>query len=164
MTRTEKSRIVTGVVASLLLLAVFVSSSPAPEPPGPPPPPPPLNPGTGTPGYWKNHPEAWPVCEIAIGGVAYKKDEAISYMWCPVKGDKTITMFKALVAAKLNVCIGNDPRCIARAIVMADCWTRRFGPVGSEVKANSQAWKIGEPLYQRLDTYNNGQLCAPPRD
>ncbi len=25
------------------------------------------NPGTGTPGYWKNHPEAWPVDYIKIG-------------------------------------------------------------------------------------------------
>jgi hypothetical protein len=36
MTKTRKSRIAAGVVASLLLLAVFVSSSPAPIPPLPP--------------------------------------------------------------------------------------------------------------------------------
>jgi len=30
-------------------------------------------PGTGTPGYWKNHPEAWPVEEITIGGVTIQR-------------------------------------------------------------------------------------------
>ena len=60
-------------------------------------------PGTGTPGYWKNHPEAWPVDEITIGGVTYTKVEAIAIMNTPEKGDKTYTMFSALVAATLNV-------------------------------------------------------------
>ena len=30
-------------------------------------------PGTGTPGYWKNHPEAWPTGSITVGGVTYMK-------------------------------------------------------------------------------------------
>ena len=33
-------------------------------------------PGTGTPGFWKNHPEAWPVSTITVGGVEYTLDEA----------------------------------------------------------------------------------------
>jgi hypothetical protein len=32
------------------------------------------------------------------------------------------------------------------------------------VKASSKAWKLGEPLKNRLDRYNNGMLCAPARD
>ena len=32
------------------------------------------NPGTGTPGFWKNHPEAWPVSSVTVGGVTYTKD------------------------------------------------------------------------------------------
>ena len=66
-----------------------------------------------SPGYWKNHPEAWPVNTITIGGVTYTKEEAICYMKMPVKGDKTITMFKALVSAKLNEANGcTVPDCI----------------------------------------------------
>jgi hypothetical protein len=34
-------------------------------------------PGTGTPGYWKNHPEAWPVQTVTVGGVSYTKAQAI---------------------------------------------------------------------------------------
>ncbi|HSF83258.1 MAG TPA: SdrD B-like domain-containing protein [Anaerolineales bacterium] len=122
-----------------------------------------IGPGTGTPGYWKNHPEAWPVEQITIGSVIYTKSQAIWWMEQP-DGDKTITLFRALVAAKLNVLIGNDASCIATTIAAADAWFAAYGPVGSSVHASSDAWSNGEPLYDLLDLYNNGGLCAPPRD
>jgi hypothetical protein len=125
---------------------------------------PPDGPGTGTPGYWMNHPEAWPVEEITIGGIAYSREDAIGYMLAPVEGDKTFTMFPALVAAKLNVLIGNDDSCIADFITNADAWMATYGPVGSGIAASSEAWEMGEPLYEQLDLYNNGDLCAPSRD
>ena len=37
------------------------------------------NPGTGTPGYWKNHPEAWPVETDHGWRVTYTKEEAIAH-------------------------------------------------------------------------------------
>lgn len=128
-----------------------------------PPPPPPSGPGTGTPGYWKNHPEAWPVDSITIGGVTYSKADALYWMDQP-DGDKSVTLFRALVSAKLNVLIGNDDSCVADTIVAADDWLAAYGPVGSGVKAKSAAWKQGEPLSLTLDNYNNGLLCAPHRD
>jgi hypothetical protein len=122
-------------------------------------------PGTGTPGYWKNHPEAWPVGDITIGGVDYTKGEAIENMQTPEKGDKTYTIFRALVSAKLNVLIGNDDSCIADTISEADAWMAFYGPVGSGIRANRYAWKVGEPLYEEMDDYNNGKLpCAFSRD
>jgi len=120
-------------------------------------------PGTGTPGYWKNHPEAWPVESIVIGGTSYTQADALEIMGMP-DGDKTITIFRALVAAKLNVLIGNDASCIASTISSADAWMSQYGPAGSRVKAKSLAWKLGEPLYWELDAYNNGDRCAPARD
>jgi hypothetical protein len=120
-------------------------------------------PGTGTPGYWKNHPEAWPVDGITIGGVFYTKAEAIDLMESPTKRDKTYNMFEQLVAAKLNVLIGNEDSCIADTIVAADAWMA-VHPVGSWVLARSLAWREGEPLHINLDAYNNGELCAPHRD
>ncbi|MGQ9493250.1 MAG: hypothetical protein ACUVR2_05755 [Anaerolineae bacterium] len=131
-------------------------------PDNPPPPPPP--PGTGTPGYWKNHPEAWPVDTITIGGVTYTKEQAIKIMKTNKAKDKTYTMFNALVCAKLNLILGNESSCIALTVLAADNWMKTYGPVGSGVKASSQAWKQGEPLYLELDKYNNGLLCAPHRD
>jgi hypothetical protein len=119
-------------------------------------------PGTGTPGYWKNHPEAWPVSGITIGGTTYTKAEAIAWLG-KVGKDKTTTMFSSLVPAKLNVLIGNTDSCVATSIASANAWMAAH-PVGSKVAASSPAWAEGEPWHQQLDAYNNGLLCAPHRD
>jgi hypothetical protein len=119
-------------------------------------------PGTGTPGYWKNHPDAWPVASITVGGVSYTKAEAIAWLG-KVSKDKTTTMFSSLVPAMLNVLIGNDGSCVSATITAANAWMATYGPVGSGVAASSAAWTIGEPLHQTLDAYNNGLLCAPHR-
>ncbi len=150
------------------------TNTPVPPTPTPPPPTPTNTPvpptptpradvGTGTPGYWMNHPEAWPVDTITIGGVVYTKDMAIAIMKDPVKRDKTFTLFPALVAAKLNVMMGTNASCISGTIAAADTWMAA-NPVGSGVSGSSNAWKTGEPLYLTLDLYNNGRLCAPSRD
>jgi hypothetical protein len=120
-------------------------------------------PGTGTPGYWKNHPDAWPVDEITVGGVTYTKDEAIAWLK-KVGKDKTTTMFSSLVPAMLNVLILNDSSCVADAIDDANAWMATYGPVGSSVAASSAEWSLGEPIHRHLDNYNNGRLCAPHRD
>jgi len=122
----------------------------------------PTNPGTGTPGYWKNHPEAWPVQSISVGGKTYTKAEAIAWLG-KVGKDKTTTMFSSLVPAKLNVLIDNDPSCVSSTIAAADAWMATYGPVGSNVSASSYAWSVGEPLHKQMDAYNNGLLCAPHR-
>jgi hypothetical protein len=126
--------------------------------------PPVAQPGTGTPGYWKNHPEAWPVQTITIGGVSYTKDQAIVWLSSSVTKDKTLTMFASLVSAKLNVLVGNDSSCVSSTIANADNWMAVSGPVGSGVAASSLAWKLGEPYHRLMDNYNNGMLCAPHRD
>jgi hypothetical protein len=124
--------------------------------------PPVAQPGTGTPGYWKNHPEAWPIDVITLGGVAYSKAQALTMMDTPGK-DKSLTMFSSLISAKLNVLSGNDSSCVASTIEAADSWMTTY-PAGSNVKAASLAWKLGEPLHRLMDNYNNGMLCAPHRD
>lgn len=122
-----------------------------------------VQPGTGTPGYWKNHPDAWPVNGITVGGITYTRDQAISWLE-RVGKDRTITMFSSLVPAMLNVEIGNDDSCVKSTIAAAQNWMSMYGPVGSNVHAASYAWKVGEPLHRLLDNYNNGMLCAPHRD
>jgi hypothetical protein len=122
-------------------------------------------PGTGTPGYWVNHPEAWPVDSITVGGIVYTKAQAIAMMKAPVAGDKRLTMFPALVCAMLNVMIGNDDSCIADTIDAANGWWATYS--GKPVKASSYAWQGGggNALYTLLDAYNNGLLpCAQHRD
>lgn len=125
-------------------------------------PPPPPAPGVGTPGFWKNHPEAWPVSSVTIGGLVFSRSQAIGLLGQPPKGDVTYILARALIAAKLNVAAGNPADCIATTIAAADAWLA-VRPPGSKVSGGSAAWKQGEPLAKRLDDYNNGLLCAPAR-
>jgi hypothetical protein len=116
-------------------------------------------PGVRSQGFWKNHPEAWPVLEIEIGGVTYSVEEAILIMQLPSKGDKSLNMFEQLVAAKLNISAGNESSCIGDMIIATDLWMV-MNP--SPVAAKSAAWrKSGNHLLSELDAYNNGFLCAP---
>jgi hypothetical protein len=120
-------------------------------------------PGTGTPGYWKNHPDAWPVANITVGGVTYTKAAAIAWLG-KVGKDKTTTMFSSLVSAMLNVLlVGNDASCVNSTIALANTWMAAHH-VGTNVAASSDAWTIGEPLHMQMDAYNNGLLCAPHRN
>lgn len=120
-------------------------------------------PGTGSAGYWKNHPEAWPVETITIGCVEYTKDDAIAYMKAPVKGDQTLKIFRALVAAKLNVLVGNDSSCIAATIAAADSWLCEK-QLADRTKHKRKHWRIRTPFFRELNEYNNGNLCSPSRN
>jgi hypothetical protein len=119
------------------------------------------SPGTGTPGYWKNHPEAWPVSSIVVGGQTYTKAQAIAWLG-KVGKDKSTTMFSSLVPAMLNILIGNDGSCVNGTIAAANTWMAAH-PVGSNIAGGSAAWAAGEPLHITMDNYNNGLLCAPHR-
>ena len=130
-------------------------------------------PGTGTPGYWKNHPEAWPTDSltigtasyanglITVGGVTYTKAQAISWLNKTGK-DKTVTMFQSLAAAILSVAAGNDGSCISTAIAQGSSWLKTY-PLGSNVAGGTAAWTVGDPIHNTLDAYDNGLLCAPHR-
>jgi hypothetical protein len=119
-----------------------------------------VSPGTGTPGYWKNHTEVW--TGVTIGGVYYTS-QAASDLMGKVSKDKTISLFAQLVAAKLNVTIGNESGCIDARISEADTWMASH-PVGSGVTASSTAWQQVAAAHRDLDDYNNGRLCAPHRN
>jgi hypothetical protein len=64
---------------------------------------------TFTVGYWKNHPEAWPVfATLALGSVNYTKAQLLSILNAPVKGNGLISLAHQLIAAKLNVYPGTN--------------------------------------------------------
>ena len=124
--------------------------------------------GTGTPGYWKNHPDAWPVNEVCLDGECFSKDEALEIMNMPVMRDKSITMFKAYVAAYLNVMMNDGkgyckvPKCDYYGyptiyLSTAATWLEN-NPVLSGVRARDEAWQYshGELIYFCLDEFNNG--------
>ena len=129
--------------------------------------------GTGTPGYWKNHPDAWPTDGIWIGGTEFTKAQAIAIMDGPVAGNKWITLFKAYVAAFLNVevvdncrpcCYWDKNDC---GINLDSAYGWLVSNQGVRVRANSDEWQYshGEAQYWCLDDYNNGYLPGiPSRD
>src|SRR5678810_970304 len=45
---------------------------------------------TLTQGYWKNHPDAWPVSSLKLGTHTYTKDELIAILKTPVMGNGLI--------------------------------------------------------------------------
>ena len=67
-------------------------------------------------GYWKNHPEAWPVDELMIGCEIYGKEELIGMLKSPSKGDMELILIKQLIPAKLNKAAGADTSSIDQVI------------------------------------------------
>ncbi|HEM46668.1 MAG TPA: hypothetical protein ENO23_06430 [Alphaproteobacteria bacterium] len=103
-----------------------------------------------TPGYWKNHPDAWPVETLEVGGATLTMAEAMAVFNMPVKGDITIILGYHLMAAKLNVAAGSDPS-IQPTIDAADAYLMMY-PIGS--RPNGAAKEEGEMLKDELCYYN----------
>jgi len=114
-----------------------------------------------TPGYWKNHPDAWPVEEISIGGVTRTKTEAIGILKMPPKGgDATVILAHALIAAKLNLAYNEDlygwtpPTPISDAISDADDLLSWAGhAIGTNPRCEHRATMLA--LAEILDDFNN---------
>ncbi len=84
------------------------------------PPPPPDGGCTFTQGFWKNHPEVWPVSSLTLGTVSYTDVQLGEIFDQPVAGNGLISLAHQLIAAKLNIASGADPTAISQAIVDAD--------------------------------------------
>lgn len=134
--------------------------------------------GTGTPGFWKNHLEVWPVANdtVLIGDwnhnwvcdadetcLELTTEEALAALSTPPKGDMTWNLGRPLVAAWLNVSAGNESSCVSATIDLAAGWLQAH-PLGSAVKGSDPAWAEASGWAELLDDYNNGRLCAESRD
>ncbi len=106
-------------------------------------------------GYWKEHPEAWPVDEITIGGATYTKEEALLFLDPPPRGDATYILAVQLLAARLNILNGADPSILEEVIEDADEWLVD-NPLGSKPKNPER--KVGIALAEVLEMYNNGEI------
>jgi len=105
---------------------------------------------TYTPGYWKNHPEDWPVMDLTVGCVDYSQRQLLRIFDKPTRGDMTIKMFHHLVAAKLNVLAGADDY-IMSAIGDGDDFLCMYH-LGS--KPNGDRKKDAEAIKNELAAYN----------
>ncbi len=59
------------------------------------------------PGFWKKHPEAWPVTDLAIAGKMFTQSQLIAEMQTPPKGgNATVIALYQLITAELNEATG----------------------------------------------------------
>ncbi len=120
--------------------------------------PPPPDVCTGTPGYWMNHPGAWPVDELEIGGTTYTKEYLLEvFHWAPKGGNLIIKLAHHLIAAKLNVLRGATYMGIDNAIDAADEFLY-YNPLGSRVPRSENDF-IGE-LKDPLVEFNESMPCG----
>ncbi len=110
---------------------------------------------TLTQGFWKNHPQAWPVDSILLGGVTTTQAQAIAILEALPRGDATYILAHQLIAAKLNVFNGADPSAVEQALDDADSWLGAH-PLGSDPSNPDRAQ--GVALAEILDSYNNGLI------
>ena len=111
-------------------------------------------------GYWKNHPEDWPVDEIEIGNINYTKDEALEILVGANAKDATRMLAAQLIAAKLNRLSGafscfdfcNEKIDIDEVIEEADSFLKSH-PLGSDPRGDERQEALR--IKDLLDAYNN---------
>lgn len=107
-------------------------------------------------GFWKNHPSAWPVTSLDLGGETYTQDELITLLKTPVSGDASLILAKQLIAAKLNVANGSNSSSIASTISDADALLSSVGgrlPLG--IHPSTDVGQNMTAAGEELDEYNN---------
>ncbi|GAA5526957.1 PT domain-containing protein [Herpetosiphon gulosus] len=110
---------------------------------------------TYTQGYWKNHPNAWPVTSLSIGGVVYTQSQLMAIFNTSPRGDATYILAHQLIAAKLNVAQGANGSTVNATIAAADAWLQQH-PLGS--KPSGSASNTGTSYATQLDNFNNGLI------
>ena len=113
-------------------------------------------------GYWKNHPDQWPVNQLLLGNNAYAQEQLLAILHQPVRGNGLVLLAHQLIAAKLNIANGADGNCIEQTLADADALIGDLlvPPVGTGYLAPQDV----SALADTLDSYNEGGLCAPACD
>jgi hypothetical protein len=111
---------------------------------------------TYTQGYWKNHLDAWPVEELALGDRRYAKAELVAIFHRPARGNGLVALAHQLAAAKLNIAQGANPAAIAATL---DAATQLIGlrvvpPVGDGYLAPRET----SALVEMLARFNEGKI------
>ena len=111
---------------------------------------------TYTQGYWRNHPDAWPVTSLTIGTVTYQAAELMAILDNPAQGNGLVILAHQLIAAKLNIANGADPSAVQQTVTDADAIiaTLVIPPIGNGYLPSGQTGNLIETLTQ----YNEGTI------
>ncbi len=124
--------------------------------------PPPPSGCTLTQGYWKTHPEAWPVTALMLGTVSYTQAELLQILDQPVQGNGLVSLAHQLIATKLNSLNGASvPTSVANAMTDAD--TLIDGLVVPPIGSGSLPPADTSGITSTLDGYNNGLAEGGPQ-
>ena len=111
---------------------------------------------TYTQGFWKNHPEAWPVTSLVLGSVSYTQAQLLQILGESVAGNGLVSLAHQLIAAKLNIAYGADPTAASAAIASADALIGSL--VAPPISSGDLPPSEVSTLTQTLDDYNNGVI------
>jgi hypothetical protein len=107
-------------------------------------------------GYWRNHPNAWPVTSLTLGTVTYQAAELMAILDNPARGNGLVILTHQLIAAKLNIANGADPSAVQQAITDGDNMIGALvvPPIGNGYLAPGQTGDLTETLTE----YNEGTI------
>ncbi|MCZ6690405.1 MAG: SBBP repeat-containing protein [Planctomycetota bacterium] len=110
-------------------------------------------------GYWKNHPDLWPVTTLDLGFEACDQASCLVVLGTPTRGDASVILMKQLIAAKLNVANGSDLAVILPCLADADALLAGFaGMPPYDVAPSTATGQSMVDVAGILDDYNNGLL------
>jgi cysteine-rich repeat protein len=111
------------------------------------------------PAYWKNHPAAWSLASITIGGVDYTKLQLLAILEQPVRDNGLVALAHQLIAARLNIANRTDDGPIAGRLDVSDATIadRVVPPVGN----GSLSPAAVSELVHALDAFNTTGECEP---
>jgi hypothetical protein len=107
-------------------------------------------------GYWRNHPNAWPVTSLILGTVTYQAAELMAILDDPARGNGLVILVHQLIASKLNIANGADPSAVQQAITDADNMIGALvvPPIGNGYLPPGHTGNLTETLTE----YNEGTI------
>jgi hypothetical protein len=115
-------------------------------------------------GFWKNHPNAWPVTALQLGTRSYTKSQLLTILKTPVgngnNADASLILADQLIPVKLNIANGAPaPSTLNDSIATADVLIGN-GLIPLKIKPNSITGRKMVSLATYLANYNSGLQTA----
>jgi hypothetical protein len=128
---------------------------------------PPTNKCPLTQGFWKNHPNVWPVADLTLGSQTYSEAALLVILHTPPRGDASLILAHQLIAALLNIANGSNPSPVSATISNANSLLSGFsGKLPYNVSPSSTTGQKMVNDSNTLDKYNSGGLtpnCTTPK-
>jgi hypothetical protein len=109
-----------------------------------------------TQGFWKNHPDAWPLTEMKLGTTSYSKVQLLAILHKAVAGNGLIALCHQLIAARLNLAYGASPAGMEGTFAAADALIGALvvPPVGSGSLPTTDTTALNDALA----AFNEGKV------